>query len=143
MNDLTAVHQQLDMLALKVASEAQEYVPDAVVFKQPHDRAALGLSIATAGIDYQVICKQLDISPGVWTRIINTGTAQFPPGKIGLLQKLVTNDIYIRWLANQCDLDVVTRKSSLEEQLQQKDLRIKELEHDEIIYKDLIKGSRG
>ncbi len=143
MNELTSVNVQLDMLASKVASEAQEYVPDAVVFKQPHDRAALGLSIATAGIDYQVICKQLDISPGVWTRIINTGTAQFPPGKIGLLQKLVNNDIYIRWLANQCDRDVVTRKSTLEEVISEQDLRIKELEHNELLYKDLIKGGRG
>lgn len=127
MNDLTAFDQQLEMPLSKAANKLQDYVPDAVVFKQRNSKAALGLSIMSAGLEYQDIYQPLGINSGVWTKIINTGSSNFPNDNLGEFHKLVDNDIYIRWLANQCDLDVLQRKTTLEEQLLKKDIELEEL----------------
>ena len=139
MNDLTTLYKQAEMPLSRAASKQQEYVPDAVVFKQPNSKAALGLSIMSAGLEYQDIYQPLGINSGVWTKIINTGTANFPNDKLGELHQLVGNDIYIRWLSHQCDLDIVTRKTTLEEELFKANEKINSLEHDGELMRELLK----
>ena len=120
----------------KSADSDQKYIPDGIVFLQSNSKGALGLSIIASGLEYQDVYKPLGISASVWTKIISSGTSNFPNDKIGELQKLVGNDIYIRWLANECDLDICQRKSTLEEELDQAQEKIKSLEHDG----DLMRG---
>lgn len=138
MNDITAHDEQIEMPLSGAASKQQEYVSDAVVFKQPNSKAALGLSIMSAGLEYQAIYQPLGINSGVWTKIINTGSSNFPNDLLGEFHKLVDNDIYIRWLANQCDLDVLQRKTTLEERLLEKDIELKEKIHEIEILRSVI-----
>ena len=135
MNGLSPIDTQVEMTLSKAAKSDQEYVSNSVVFKQPSSHTALGLSISVSGLDDQDIYTPLGIDAGQWSRI-RKGAAHFPDDKIGEFQKLVVNDIYIRWLANKCDRDVFQRKSTLEEELIAAQEKIKYLEHDS----DLMRG---
>ena len=136
MNNITPIDQQIELTLTSAAKKVQDYVPDAVVFRQPSSKAAVGLAIMTAGLEHQDVYKPLGIAAGVFTKIINSGTSNFPNDKLKAFCSLVGNDIYIRWLADQCGFDVVTRKSTIEDELEAAQEKIKSLEHDS----DLMRG---
>jgi len=124
---MTAIDASQQGLPLAVVRDSEVDVSDEVISRLPSLRAAIKLCAELAPIDDKVICLELDIDPGQWSRIKN-GQAHFPDEKLPMFMDICGNEVPLRWLALNRGYGLVRLKSSLEAELEEKDAYIAELE---------------
>ena len=120
------------------AAKEQDHVSDVVVARQPTSRAALSLSIQSAGLEDQDVYKPLGIDPGQWSRIMK-GSNNFDNNKLPQFLKLVNNDIYLRWISFRCGYKCEPMKSTLEQQLEELRTELAGKEKENEILRSVIK----
>jgi hypothetical protein len=80
-------------------------------------RGAIKLCAELAPVDDKVICLELKIDAGQWSRI-KSGQAHFPDEKLTMLMDVCGNEVPLRWLALNRGYGLVRLKSALEAELE-------------------------
>lgn len=114
---LTSVDATQEPLPLKVVREQKTDISDELIAGKGSLREAVKLCAELAPINDDVLCRELDIDPGQWTRIKN-GQAHFPLEKYGDLMDVCGNEVPLRWLAQSRGYGLVRLKSAVEAELQ-------------------------
>lgn len=139
-NKLNAVDHQQSYLPLKVVREHDVDISDALILKKCKDfRAAIRFCVDNAPVDESVICAELEIDPGHWTRI-KKGDAHFPDHKMMDLIDICGNEIPLRWLALSRGYGLVRLKSQVEMELEASKVREAEKDKEIEIMRGLITG---
>jgi hypothetical protein len=116
--------RQLDLLERGNGTAPVE-VDIATVRRQASLQAAIGLCIATSGLDRKQIYGSLDIDAATFSRI-ESGQAHFPPNKLPMLMELCRNEAPLIWLAEGQGYDF----SSMRKHRTTHERRVAELEEE-------------
>lgn len=107
------VSQPQPGLSLRVIRKAKRDVSDEVVAGRATMLDAVRLCIELAPVADNVICEELGIDAGQWSRI-KSGSAHFPTNKYLELMEACGNEVPLRWLAYQRGYGLVRLKSEVE-----------------------------
>jgi hypothetical protein len=102
---------------LSVVRRAEVDVADDIIRRLPSMRGAIKLCAELAPVDDKVICLELKIDAGQWSRI-KSGQAHFPDEKLTMLMDVCGNEVPLRWLALNRGYGLVRLKSALEAELE-------------------------
>lgn len=126
---MTVIDTRQESLPLAVVRMSETDVSDAVISRLPSMKAAIKLCAEMAPVDDKVICIELGIDPGQWSRI-KSGLAHFPEERFNLFQDICGNEVPARYAALSRGYGLVRLKSAVEaelaaEKMENAELRLK------------------
>jgi hypothetical protein len=93
----------------------------------PDAQEAISVSVRMSKKQHKQFYSELDYDDSLWSRILK-GKAHFDLNKIGHFTEIAGNPILLAKLAYDCGYELRVIPKTLEDQLRQRDERIKELE---------------
>lgn len=105
-------------LPLSVVRESKADISDEVIRQRSSMREAIRLCAEMAPVNDSVICLELEMDPGQWSRI-KSGQAHFPEEKYNQLMDTCGNEVPLRWLALSRGYGLVRLKSAIEIELEE------------------------